>query len=278
MFVAVNGRVVVDAHGGHRDKARTQPIAKDDKTNIFSCGKVLEAMAVAVAADKGLLALIDPIAKHWPEFAAHGKGGITVGDLLAHRSGVATAWSEEPALEILQDSRKRDEFLVDQKPFRPPGYVMYRAWASAFYTDAIIRRVDPAGRSLAAFVQQEIMDKVGGTIVCPPIKFNDNSDLIPVQEASLVTILFGMVAQVYFPLAWRQLLGKKHMMAMTSVEAQSVYNLVTRSNDVLANSVSLPDADKGAASYNNDTSLLSYPMMSGNCFSNAPSTREKVIT
>ncbi|KAL3909142.1 MAG: hypothetical protein SGARI_002747 [Bacillariaceae sp.] len=254
LFVAVNGNVVLDVYGGHADKERTHPITKDSQTLMFSSGKVLETMAVAVAVDKGLLRLDDAISQHWPEFAAHGK-------------------DREPTLETLQDNSKRDAFLANQKPFRPPGYVMYRALASALYTDAIIRRVDPAGRSLSDFVQQEIMDKIDdGKLICPPIVFNDDTNLVPVQEASMATILLGMVAQVFFPSAWRKLLGERHMLAMNPDEVQTLYNFITKNGDILGNTLSIPGiANGGAASFNNETSFLSYPMMSANCFSNAHS-------
>ncbi|MGW5645839.1 serine hydrolase domain-containing protein [Saccharopolyspora sp. NPDC003752] len=41
------------------------------------------------AVERGLLELDAPIAEHWPEFAAEGKGGITLRLLLAQRSGFA---------------------------------------------------------------------------------------------------------------------------------------------------------------------------------------------
>lgn len=61
----------------------------DTLVNIFSSGKSLESIAVALLAEKGLIDYSAKIAEYWPEFAAQGKAEITVADLMRHEAGLA---------------------------------------------------------------------------------------------------------------------------------------------------------------------------------------------
>lgn len=86
--VVLDGEVVVDLHGGWRDAARTRPWAADTLVHVFSAGKAVVAAAlVRVFAERGL-SLDDPVAAHWPEFAANGKAETTVRHVLSHSAGL----------------------------------------------------------------------------------------------------------------------------------------------------------------------------------------------
>ena len=45
---------------------------------IFSAGKPFVAVLVHQLAERGQLALDDPVARYWPEFSRHGKDAITI--------------------------------------------------------------------------------------------------------------------------------------------------------------------------------------------------------
>ena len=81
-----DGDLVVDLHG-------CAPAAADydgdTLQNVFSSGKNLEAIAVMMLADSGLLRYEDKVADHWPAFARHGKGAISVEDALRPASSSA---------------------------------------------------------------------------------------------------------------------------------------------------------------------------------------------
>lgn len=59
---------------------------------IFDLASLTKAVATTTAvlqlSEAGKLDLAAPAARYWPEFASHGKGKITVGQLLAHSSGL----------------------------------------------------------------------------------------------------------------------------------------------------------------------------------------------
>lgn len=65
--------------------------AEGDRHWVFSASKPLVAVLVHQLVDDGLVALDDPVATHWPEFAAHGKENITLRDVLTHRAGLPAA-------------------------------------------------------------------------------------------------------------------------------------------------------------------------------------------
>ena len=66
--------------------------ARDDTLwLLFSNTKVITAAGVWALAEEGALRFTDRVADHVPEFAQHGKGDITIVQLLSHRGGFPSA-------------------------------------------------------------------------------------------------------------------------------------------------------------------------------------------
>jgi CubicO group peptidase (beta-lactamase class C family) len=81
-----DGRLVVDLWGG---EARPGvPWERDTVAPVFSSSKGVTALTLQALADRGELDVALPVASYWPEFAAAGKGEITVRHVLTHTSGV----------------------------------------------------------------------------------------------------------------------------------------------------------------------------------------------
>ena len=74
----VNGDTVVDLAGGWADRDRHAPWRHDTLVDFYSVGKAFVALLALQLVDAGHIALDDPIAVAWPEFAARGKGGATL--------------------------------------------------------------------------------------------------------------------------------------------------------------------------------------------------------
>ena len=70
LAVIRRGEVVVDLREGWRDAARTVPWDAATLVDVYSVGKPVIALAVLLLAERGLIGLDDPIARHWPEFRA----------------------------------------------------------------------------------------------------------------------------------------------------------------------------------------------------------------
>src|SRR5262245_7985576 len=76
--VTIDGRLVVDLWGGWVDEGRTRPWRDDTLVNVFSVGKPMAALCVLILAERGQIDLDAPVARYWPEFAAHDKDRVTV--------------------------------------------------------------------------------------------------------------------------------------------------------------------------------------------------------
>jgi CubicO group peptidase (beta-lactamase class C family) len=108
-------------HRGHVVLDRAYRCAPDALFWIFSTSKPFTALLVHRLAQDGRLALDDPVAAHWPEFAARGKRAITIRHVLQHRSGVPFA--RNPALDMLAMANweRTARALEAARPTHPPG-------------------------------------------------------------------------------------------------------------------------------------------------------------
>src|SRR5262245_53958593 len=76
-----NGKAVVDVGGGFADRESERPWQRDTAALVFSSTKGVTAALVHRLAQSGRLELDAPVARYWPEFAANGKGAITLRDV-----------------------------------------------------------------------------------------------------------------------------------------------------------------------------------------------------
>ena len=86
LCIYVGEECVVDLWSSVTDDPNFGP---DSLVNVFSSGKSLESIAIAMLVDRGLIDYDDAISKHWPEFAKESKHSITLADLMRHESGLA---------------------------------------------------------------------------------------------------------------------------------------------------------------------------------------------
>ncbi|MEY2883636.1 MAG: hypothetical protein RL490_1360, partial [Pseudomonadota bacterium] len=153
LAVMVGGEMVVDLWGGHADAARTRPWQADTMANIWSTTKGVTALCFAMIADRGLIDYDCPVADYWPEFAVHGKGGITVAMLLSHQAGL-TGFVGPAVPEDYYDFEAAADRLAAQAPLFPPGSTSgYHAISIGPLANGLFRRV--TGHSLGAFVAAE---------------------------------------------------------------------------------------------------------------------------
>src|SRR4030095_2175009 len=84
-----HGECVVDLWGGHIDREGGRPWQRDTLVTLWSTTKGIAAICVALLVDRGVVRYEDKVAVHWPEFAAAGKAGVTIAQLLSHQAGFA---------------------------------------------------------------------------------------------------------------------------------------------------------------------------------------------
>jgi CubicO group peptidase (beta-lactamase class C family) len=150
----LDGSLVVDAWAGLADEASRRSVDGETLFNVSSTGKGVAATCLHLLVDRGAVDYAAPVAAYWPEFAAHGKSGVTVEHVLSHRSGIPQT-PEGYGPEMLIDWDRMCAGIAQLEPMFEPGTrTAYQAVTFGFMVGEIIRRVD--GRPIGQFVQEEI--------------------------------------------------------------------------------------------------------------------------
>jgi CubicO group peptidase (beta-lactamase class C family) len=141
------GRTVVDLTGG-------PDLATDSVTGVFSATKGVAATVIGLLLEQGLFDLDEPMATYWPEFAAEGKGEITVRQVLSHRAGLVGV-DDGFAVEEFIDSARAAARLAAMAPQWQPGATHgYHALTIGILMEELVRRL--TGRSLQEVYETEI--------------------------------------------------------------------------------------------------------------------------
>lgn len=150
----------------------------DSLVNVFSSGKSLESITLAMLADTQLIDFEARIADYWPEFGQHGKEQITLADLMRHEAGLS-AFDESLEPEALHPANLRENavgaVIERQKPMWRPGAGNereYHAITRGWIANEVFRRVEPRGRTMGQFVREE---------VAKPLGIDVNIDVTPEQ-------------------------------------------------------------------------------------------------
>jgi CubicO group peptidase (beta-lactamase class C family) len=101
------------------------------------------------------------VATYWPEFAQNGKNHVTVRQLLAHQAGLF-AFDEPVDRHTVEDPDRLAEVMARHTPAWEPGTRQaYHGLTLGFYEGELLRRVDPAHRTLGQFFQEDIASRLG---------------------------------------------------------------------------------------------------------------------
>lgn len=131
---------------------------------IFSAGKTIGAIMIAVMVDQGLLDYNEPVATYWPEFANNGKDKILLKDVLCHDAGLVELCERFNYQWSLTENIKKNMVgqVIENTPTRkfPHGITRkYHALCKDLITNEIFRRVEPQGRTMGEYFHQEIKDR-----------------------------------------------------------------------------------------------------------------------
>ncbi|WP_069164976.1 serine hydrolase domain-containing protein [Nocardia altamirensis] len=158
LSVYLDGKPVVDIWGGWAGKDRRWN--GDTVALTFSTGKGVASTVVHRLAERGLIDYNAPVATYWPEFGAHGKGDITVRDVLAHRAGLHRVRGLVPGREGILDYDAVITALAESPPdprrIRTSGY---HAITFGWLVAEIVQRV--TGDPFADVVRREIAEPLG---------------------------------------------------------------------------------------------------------------------
>jgi CubicO group peptidase (beta-lactamase class C family) len=162
------GRVVLDRAigyargGGPADSRETEkvPATPDTPFLIYSGAKAITAFVIHQLAERGALDIADPVAKYIPEYERHGKGGITIAHVLAHRAGVPNLPTDAFDLDRMGDRDLLVELLRDAKPFAKPGRLLaYHAVSGGYILGEIAYQV--TGKDIRQVLAEGILQPLG---------------------------------------------------------------------------------------------------------------------
>jgi CubicO group peptidase (beta-lactamase class C family) len=99
------------------------------------------------------------VAEYWPEFAAAGKAGITVAQVMSHQAGLPTTEKVLPLEQVLQ-WEPVVEALAAQAPMWEPGTAYgYHGITYGYLAGELVRRV--TGNSIGQFFAAEVAGPLG---------------------------------------------------------------------------------------------------------------------
>ena len=157
--VEIEGEMVMDLWGGHKDAERTMPWQQDTIVNVFSVTKGVTAICAAKLIEQGRLDLHQKVSHYWPEYGCNGKENTTVLDFLCHRAAMFGFRDQVP----LDDWTNWGQFtgmLAAQAPFAEPNSIQaYHALTFGWLVGELIRRVD--GRTVGVYFKEEVANPLG---------------------------------------------------------------------------------------------------------------------
>ena len=168
LCVRRRGRVVLDRSIGHLvgnapadpPQAAKKLVRYDSLFNFFSASKAVTAMVIHLLDERGLLHLDDAVAEYFPEFARHGKEGITIRQLLTHRAGIPNMPGARIDVETVSDRERVLAILCEAKPLSVPGRrLAYHALTSGFVLGEVVRRV--TRRDIRRVLREEVLTPLG---------------------------------------------------------------------------------------------------------------------
>ncbi|MEV4169238.1 serine hydrolase domain-containing protein [Nonomuraea sp. NPDC049709] len=154
-----DGVQIVDVVAGVADPETGRPVTPDTPFYNFSIGKGATATVAHVLAERGLFGYDTPVAELWPEFARHGKEGVTVRHVLSHTAGVPGVPLDTTPEDVC-DWGKMVAALEDAELWWEPGTkVGYHAYTFGFLVGEIVRRA--TGKPISQVLREDVAGPLG---------------------------------------------------------------------------------------------------------------------
>lgn len=159
LCVMRDGVPIINLWGGVADRRSGRTWTADTPTVAFSCTKGLASLLVARLVEGGRIDYEAPLARYWPEFAAAGKGTVSVAEVLAHRAGLS-APRMALGVDDIVDWERMVILLAAQEPLWPPGTGYdYHALTHGWLTGELVRRV--TGQTIGQYFNSLVTEPLG---------------------------------------------------------------------------------------------------------------------
>ena len=155
--IARHGRLAAGRTFGRAHVSPDAAAGDDTLWLLYSQTKMITSAAVWQLVDAGALSFADLVSDHLPEFAARGKGEITVHQLLTHQAGFPNA---RPGPEVWSDHARLRRAVCDfALEWRPGTRVQYHGAAAHWVCAVLIEAL--TGRDYRRVIRQDLLDPLG---------------------------------------------------------------------------------------------------------------------
>ena len=133
------GREIVSLAGGFEDRQKTRPWTEQTAVLFWSATKALAVGTLLAVLEQERVELDRNVAALWPEFAAAGKGDITLTQLMSHQAGLPGLIDRSISV---MDHAAVCAALAKQAPLWKPGTQHgYHTRTFGFLLDELVRRL-----------------------------------------------------------------------------------------------------------------------------------------
>jgi CubicO group peptidase (beta-lactamase class C family) len=193
LCVYLDGHPVVDVWTGWADRRGTRPWNADTGAMVFSATKGMASTVVHRLADRGLIDYDAPVADYWPAFAANGKAGLTVRELMRHRAGLSQ-------LNGASGADLMDHLLMEERIAAAPmgwlkGRPSYHALTYGWLMSGLARAV--TGRGMRELFRTELAEPLevdGIHLGRPPVDAPTQPARIIGPQSRFQNPIFNLVA------------------------------------------------------------------------------------
>ncbi|WP_459958851.1 serine hydrolase [Nocardia sp. IFM 10818] len=163
-----NGKIVLNraiGHGwgnapGDGPEVEPIPLTPDMPFCGFSTAKGVSAALMYMLIEQGAFRPEDPVSAYIPEFAANGKAGITIADVLSHSAGVPFVTKPYRGYELVVDEEVAARALADLKPSWPANrFRVYHALTSGLIQRLLVQRA--TGKPLREHLSEQVLRPLG---------------------------------------------------------------------------------------------------------------------
>jgi CubicO group peptidase (beta-lactamase class C family) len=167
------------------------PMRRDTIFDIASMTKLFTSIAAVQLIQAGRIGLDTPVAAYIPQFAANGKGTITIRNLLTHTSGLPA--DPDPSLCDYPTNDERWAAVDAVAPFTPPNTTYLYSDMNMMVLGRVIETV--TGQTLDRVVAQRITRPLGlrDTMFNPPASLQPRIAAEEYQPWTGRTIVWGTV-------------------------------------------------------------------------------------
>ena len=161
VVVGRGGTVAYHEHFGLADRARGRPVERDQVFVTMSIAKQFTVALVLGRVERGDFALTTPVAEVIPEFAARGKGRITVAHLLTHTGGLPVLLPPLPAEQVGDLAAVVAATAACAPECEPGARVGYCIIVAHAVMAEMVRRLDGGARPYRQILEEDLFRPLG---------------------------------------------------------------------------------------------------------------------